>query len=194
MDTDSTLLIVFFVLLSIAAMVSLFAVRMVGAIFSKKIRAQIVAHPVRHILWFIIFLGGVFIFGMQLLNCGGIQPRSLLMIQFSNLKQLGLAARIYAADHEGKFPDKLPDVFTIIPNERLHRFKDPKTNELHDWYYCPGYKDSDPANTILAFSPPVTYSNRPQRIVVFVDDSVSFMEEPKFMILLREQRQKKQQH
>ena len=189
MDTNQFFAL--FVMVSIIAMLLLGAVRMVGAIFSKKIRALVVAHPVRHILWFIVCFGVVILGGLAM-PTGGIQPRSRLMVQFANLKQLGQAARIYASDNSGKFPDKLLDVFDIAPSKRLYQFRDPKTNELHDWHYCPGHKDSDPAYTILLFSPPVTYNNRPQRIVVFVDDSASFMEEPKFMNLLREQRQKQQ--
>jgi len=65
MNTNYTLLFVLLVLVlaSIATTVLLFVIRVVEAIFSKKVRAHVMAHPVLHILWFIVFLGGIFILG-----------------------------------------------------------------------------------------------------------------------------------
>lgn len=48
-------------------------------------------------------------FSIALPPCMGIQERALQIKNAATLTQLGLACRMYAADHDGKLPDNLSD-------------------------------------------------------------------------------------
>ena len=187
--TDLFGILLLFVILSIV--VSGIA-RIIASLFSPKVRHAVAARPFLHVLWFITTVG-IAVVGIAPVITGRTCTISPLVRQLSNLKQIGLGLRLYASDHDGKFPDKISDAFDFVPSGKVRQFTDPTTKQTHPWIYCPGHTDKDPEDTILVFSPPVTYNGRQERIVVHIDDSASFVDEPKFMSLLREQRQKKQQ-
>jgi hypothetical protein len=125
----------------------------------------------------------------------GVSYRSPIIIQLSNLKQVGLALREYAADHGDHFPLRISDIPAgSIPDE-MRQFHDPATREPHDWIYFSGRTTNDPEGTILAASPVETFHDRDvrehaggDRIVVFVNDSAKIMREADFQKLLAVQR------
>jgi hypothetical protein len=98
---------------------------------------------------------------------GRVSPKSPTIIQLSNLKQVGIALKTYAEEHEGKFPKLISELPTDILAAELRQFHDPSNNKAVDWLYYPGRTTDDLPSTILAASPVAVYKQK--RIVMSVD-------------------------
>jgi prepilin-type processing-associated H-X9-DG protein len=98
----------------------------------------------------------------------------------NNLSQIGLAAHLYAADHEGSFPAELRSLEAYI-GDSPRVLVSPATgrepgqmsdaDEWSDYALVPGRSESDPADAVLAFSKPDCYPGKGGN-VLFVDGHV----------------------
>jgi hypothetical protein len=110
--------------------------------------------------------------GMLLPALSKAKSRAQRISSVSNLKQIGIAARLFSNDNEGRMPVTLEEMLAEIGNERVLR--DPETGQRYI-YVGGGKSEADP-DAILA------YSNEKQgrREVLFADGSVQMMSETKF--------------
>jgi hypothetical protein len=60
-----------------------------------------------------------------------------------SLKQIGIACKLYAMDHEGAFPPSIralePDYLSSVALREL-AYRDAQTNRVLDWLYYPGIR------------------------------------------------------
>lgn len=96
--------------------------------------------------------------------------RSPAIIELGNLKDLGIVLQSYAWKHGGKFPARISDLpnYGRLP-ESIRQFRDPTTNETHDWLYYPGHTTGDPSDPLLAASPVILLAGQRVRMVTSVD-------------------------
>lgn len=99
--------------------------------------------------------------------CGG--PSAERILGANNLKQIGVAARMYAADNGGVFPSDLRSCARppYLSAGQRYLFISPITghepgelsevDQWSDYVLVPGRKESDPRNTVLGFSKPECY-------------------------------------
>ena len=107
--------------------------------------------------------------GIALPVFNAVQERGLATKGLAEAKQIGLACKLYAGDHQGNFPPTLDDLVPTYLSDK-HLFVCPLgkgTSESGYDYF--GGKDSDPNSKIL-LSSKATMRNH-KRIVVHVDDS-----------------------
>ena len=119
----------------------------------------------------------------------GLQTKNL-----SNAKQLGLAVRQFAEDHEGRFPTHLseivPDYLDATQSDNVlfaAKLDDEENPRLkYDWlYFGSGFDEKQPPPLLIA-SPLVFKDNaRQKRVVVFGDGSGSLIKEEEYQELLR---------
>jgi hypothetical protein len=91
----------------------------------------------------------------------------------NNLKQIGLAARIFAGDHDGRMPASFEEMMTELGSERV--LFDPETGQRYT-YVGAGKSELDP-NAIIAYAPERTGGRRE---VLFADGSVQQMSAAQF--------------
>ena len=117
------------------------------------------------------------------------KPHLELGRDLAHLKQIGIACKLYAMDHEGAFPPSIkalePDYLSSVALRELG-FRDPKTQRPIEWLYYPGFGAESPAETIILASP--LPSTRRERAIVRADTSGEVLPEAKF------QRQLEKQH
>lgn len=121
--------------------------------------------------------------GMLLPALAAARDRAQRASCVSNLKQIGLAARMYSADHQEVFPNELksltayignsPELF-ICPAKRRKAGELAAVDEWADYVIVPNRKESDPANTVLGFSKPHCYPGKGGNIL-FVDGHVEWV-------------------
>lgn len=96
----------------------------------------------------------------------------------ANLKQIGLALRMYASDHREALPASLDDLKPYIgDNPALFLCADPATGKQQRFLYRSGVGASDAPDTIVAATPFVSDG---RRIVLRLDGSVEAMSEETF--------------
>lgn len=106
--------------------------------------------------------------GIALPVFGEVRERGNQTKALSQIKQVGTACRIYAIDHDGKFPAKLED---LIPNylpdasQLACPYPDPKHPVPFEYYG--GSEKDDPKNILIA-SPAVEGKGR---VFLYVDGS-----------------------
>lgn len=112
--------------------------------------------------------------------------RGLLTDALSNVKQVSLALRMHADDHEDVFPTSLDELFPKYTTTRRILFVNVDRNEPPERIiYFPGYKMTDPAeNTIVLVSP---HSFAGERVVGFLDGSTRRADEAEFQALMQRQ-------
>jgi hypothetical protein len=91
---------------------------------------------------------------------------------FNNLKQIGLAARIYASDHDGKLPANFGQMTNELGTVKV--LKDPETGK--EFVYLGAGKIEGDRDSILAYSP-IARGRRP---VLLGDGYVQEMDEAQF--------------
>ena len=102
----------------------------------------------------------------------------------NRVRQLGMALKIHAADHNGTYPAQLADLVEsgALEDESLLVFKDPADGEEKPWLYDASLNDSAPGDAILLAAP--VPSQRPAgkatRVVLFNDLSVQELPEARF--------------
>lgn len=97
----------------------------------------------------------------------------------NNLKQISLAVRMYSMDNQEQFPPDLhsltkyadaPKMF-VCPATRQQPGPMEQVDRWADYVLVPNRKESDPGDTVLAFSKPYCYPGKGGNIV-FVDGHV----------------------
>ncbi|MBI3418071.1 MAG: hypothetical protein HY043_22505 [Verrucomicrobia bacterium] len=102
-----------------------------------------------------------------------------------NLKQIGIAARLFADNHEGRLPTSFDEMMSELENEKI--LTDPETGERYN--YVGAGKKPDGANTVVAFSP----EHEGSRSVLLADGSVQFTTPSRFAHLIADDARNKDQ-
>ncbi|HEX8373237.1 MAG TPA: hypothetical protein VF585_10685 [Chthoniobacterales bacterium] len=88
---------------------------------------------------------------------------------FSEAKQIGLACKLYAADHEGIYPETLEQLVPeYLPDAKMLTCELVKGEPGQGYEYLGG-KDTDPADTILLRSKAATRSGK--KIFIYSNQS-----------------------
>lgn len=106
--------------------------------------------------------------GVALPVFGAVKEKALLTKALSNAKQVGAACKIYALEHDGKFPAKLEDLVPeIIPDASvlLCPYPDPKNPVPFEYF---GGSENDGPQKVLLASPAVEGKGR---VFIYVDGS-----------------------
>jgi prepilin-type processing-associated H-X9-DG protein len=103
----------------------------------------------------------------------------------NNLKQLGLGCKMYAAEHNGRFPDTLDAVYPEYhPDQNCYRCpgatRPPATSadaaRLSDYEIVPGLTDKSPGKATVLVREKSTANHTPAgRNVLYVDGHVEFI-------------------
>lgn len=111
--------------------------------------------------------------GMMLPSLAKAKAKSQSISSLNNLKQIAIAARLYAGDNDNKFPSDFESMMNELGTPKT--LIDPGTGQRYT-YVGAGKNEADP-NAILAFSS----EKRGRREVAFADGHVEFMTEAKFI-------------
>jgi type II secretory pathway pseudopilin PulG len=93
----------------------------------------------------------------------------------NNLKEIGIAARLYAQDNRGRFPGSLDQLMNEVGSERTLR--DPETSERFVYLGAGREEAGIPAGGVLAYSPA---EREGKRTVLLADGSVTWMDAARF--------------
>ncbi len=118
--------------------------------------------------------------GMLLPSLAKAKAKANRISSVNNLKNIGLAARIYATDHEGRMPENLADLMTTLGTEKV--LVHPSTGERYTWVGAG--KSEERPDEILAFGPAVSGG----REVLLADGSVQQVTTSRFEQLLAQER------
>lgn len=107
-----------------------------------------------------------------------VRDRADFAREISHVKQLSIACRSYALDHDGVFPQKLRELVPdYMDDEVLLKTTKPKTGETEDYIYFPGLTDTHNGTVPLIASPVV---RRGKRVVGMVGGQVRAMGEVEY--------------
>ncbi len=110
--------------------------------------------------------------GMLLPSLAKSKAKAQRISAIDNLKQIGLAARIYAGDHGGKLPVSLEQMRDELSTDKVTI--DPETGRR--FVYLGAGRTEIDARSVLAYSP----AKQGGRAVLFADGSVLQLDEPRF--------------
>jgi prepilin-type processing-associated H-X9-DG protein len=122
--------------------------------------------------------GAVFLFAPAIIHHHGKAPR---VYDISNLHQIGLACRMFAADHAGRFPDNWTELDPYVTGHsklfvmaKNRRAAGSMTNVLEwtDYVYLPGATTASPTYRVVAFLPPGSHEKTTGAVVLFADGHV----------------------
>ena len=116
--------------------------------------------------------------GMLLPALAKAKAKSTRIVAVNNLKQIGLAARIYAGDHDGKLPSSLEQMKEELSTDKVAI--DPQTGER--FVFLGARRGEAGGNSILAYSPARQGGGRD---VLLADGSVKQMREEQFASALQ---------
>ena len=122
----------------------------------------------------------VILLGLSLPTLFQAKSKAQRIIAFKHLEAIGLAARVYAGDHNGRFPSnfqQMRDELGGVSADTLA--KDPETGK--DFVYLGAGKVEGDRDSILAYSP-IAKGRRP---VLLADGYVQEMDETQFNDALR---------
>lgn len=111
--------------------------------------------------------------GMLLPALGKAKAKASRIKSVNNLKQIALAAKIWASDHDDVYPESYEDMPDELGSPKI--LVDPQSR-LQYIYVGAGKDESFPPDTILAYSPVDVHG----RNVAFLDGSVSQMNSEQF--------------
>ena len=122
------------------------------------------------------------LFGKKMLV--GVQSKNL-----NNARQLALACKLYAQDHEGRFPVYLNELeLDYIQTNGLRCFSVGRDNEPKyqmDWlYFGAGFDEANPPLLLIASPQATTTAKRQTRVAVMGDTSGQIVNEDKYEQLL----------
>lgn len=107
--------------------------------------------------------------GLALPAFGAVKEQALQAKALSNAKQLAVGCRIYAGEHDGKFPAKLEDLVPeIIPDAKILLCPYPDQKNPVPFEYFGGSEKDNP-NKVLIASPAVAGKGR---VFAYVDGRV----------------------
>ena len=117
----------------------------------------------------------------------------------SNLKQIGLALHMYAADYDEKFPDDFSALYPNYigtakifkcPNDKtMSEMKEIKPDTRVSYVYVTGLTNQDSADRILAYDASPDFHNGEGRNVLFLDGHVAWYTEKEFQKLLNKNKE-----
>src|SRR5207248_11641391 len=116
--------------------------------------------------------------GMLLPALAEAKAKSTRLVAVNNLKQIGLAARIYAGDHDGKLPSSLEQMKEELSTDKVAI--DHQTVER--FVFLGARRGEAGGNSILAYSPARQGGGRD---VLLADGSVKQMREEQFASALQ---------
>lgn len=102
--------------------------------------------------------------------------------ELSDLKQVATGCRLYALDHEGRFPERVGELFPdYLPDHRIFFTRTRDGDPPQPILYFPGYKDGGDQQTLVAASPrPFASRQGSSRVVVLADGTATVIPESKF--------------
>ena len=100
----------------------------------------------------------------------------------SNLRQIGMALKMYYVDYDEQFPANLEDVYPQYVLD-ANIFRCPASDNL-TYAYVSGLTEAHPGNTIIVYDSSVTNHGN-SRNVLFIDGHVKWMGERKFQEALK---------
>ncbi len=142
-----------------------------------------------------LFAGFVFVLTAALLPIfpGKTVVQGPQTVSLHNAQQLALACKLYAGDHEGRFPVHLselePDYIADVKGLRGIVFgPDGKEESRYDWlYFGAGFTESDPPTVFLASPQLVVTPGKPQKRAIVKSDTMwVFLKESEYEKLLSE--------
>ena len=116
--------------------------------------------------------------------------------ELAHLKTLGLALRLHAEEHDGRFPgsiagiewrQNLPGLQRDGLPAAVSQFHDPATGREHRWTYYQGHTLTDPPETIVAAAPFALGKARDRRLVVRLNTVAEIINEADFQKQIAEQ-------
>ena len=115
-------------------------------------------------------------------------PGPGMISNINDLKQIGLACRMYSSAYDEKFPDKLEQLKTegFLENEGVYTWVNPANSKDRGRYiYCSGFTESDDVDSMIAASPK-PYKGK--RAVLFLDGHVKAIPENEFLTNAKKQK------
>ena len=111
--------------------------------------------------------------------------RGLLTDALSNVKQVSLALRIHADEHEDVFPRSLDELFPKYATSHRILFVSMDRNEPPERIiYFPGYKDTDSEDAIVLASP---HPSAGMRVIGQIDGAAKIIAESEFQTQMQRQ-------
>lgn len=111
---------------------------------------------------------------------GGMpRGRGTVIGNVNNLKQIGLACRMYSNSNNDEFPptlDALKDDF--LQQDSIYLWTNVKTGKKKPFVYAPGYNESDSVDTMIAAAPMAVNGKRE---VLWLDGHVKTISEEEFI-------------
>jgi hypothetical protein len=104
-------------------------------------------------------------------------PNAVELKSESNAKQLCIACKIYAIDHDGYYPPSLDALFPTYIADRAALASPLKPGDPVGYKYTRGLTDTSPSGIVLIedkFAPSLKHV----RIVVYTDDSAKILKIP----------------
>ncbi|HVY71755.1 MAG TPA: hypothetical protein VHH73_17620, partial [Verrucomicrobiae bacterium] len=114
--------------------------------------------------------------GMLLPSLAKAKANAQRIKSVNNLKNIGLAARVYATDHDNRLPDSFEGMMTELSTDRI--LSDPETGERY--VYVGAGKSLEDPNAILAYSS----DKQGHREVIMADGSVQQVNASRFADLV----------
>lgn len=124
----------------------------------------------------VIFALLIIVAGMLLPSLAKAKAKANRISSVNNLKNIGLAARIYATDHEGRMPEGFADMMAALGTEKI--LVHPSTGERYTWVGAG--KSEERPDEILAYGPAVNGG----REVLLADGSVQQVTASRFEAML----------
>ncbi len=140
-------------------------------------------------------LGALVVVGLSLPVFGRVGVKGLQTKNLRNAKQLGLATKLYAMDHGGRFPMHLSELTPeYIPalslDQLLYEAKagDEKQPRLkYDWLYFGAFFDEAHPPSLLIASPHVIKDGvKHKRVVIYANGSGSIVKDDEYEAELRQ--------
>lgn len=105
----------------------------------------------------------------------------------NNLKQIGLALRMYSNDNNELFPKDIKDLKAggYLEVEEIYLWTHPANGKKAPFIYCPGFKESSNVESIIAAAPQPFDGKRD---VLYIDGHVKTITEDEFLKIAKTQK------
>lgn len=145
----------------------------------------------RWLFW--LSMAGLLALAVTFPVCDGRAERSASVVNLLNAKSIFPALKLYAGDHDGRYPMSLRELVPAYPSQEHFekaQFRDIDSDRRYEWAYVPGLIETDPANWIILASPTdqaLEDAERKTRVIVRNDGSAFLASEAKLRQELAEQ-------
>lgn len=123
-----------------------------------------------------------------LLTAGQVRENARRVACANNMKGIGLACHLYAADHGGAFPDAWPPLYPdclsalpcwVCPSTRTTPGDEDSIDAWADYVLIPGHTENDTPDDVLAYCRPGNHG-KDGTMVLFVDGDVEWVSAERF--------------